>query len=55
LKANPFGVFWAEKFFVSEFDETWYIYAPGDGDYFIIKYIFCQVINKHFIPFFKIA
>jgi hypothetical protein len=34
---GPFGVFRAEKFFVSEFDETWYIDAPYDGDHFIIK------------------
>jgi hypothetical protein len=55
LKANPFGVFLAENFFVLEFDETLYTDAPFDGDHFILKYIFCQVINKHFIPFFKIA
>ena len=46
---GPFGVFWAEKFFVSEFDETWYIDAPYDGDHFIIKKIFWQMINKHVI------
>jgi hypothetical protein len=50
-----FGVFWGEKFFVSEFDETLYTDAPFDGDHFILKYIFCRVIKKHFIPFFKIA
>ena len=44
---GPFGVFWAEKIFVFEFDETWYIDAPDEGDHFIIKYIFCQLINKH--------
>jgi hypothetical protein len=38
-----FGVFWAEK----KFDETWYIDAPFDEDHFIIKYIFCQLRNKH--------
>ena len=55
LKANPFGVFWGEKFFVSEFDETLYTDAPFDGDHFILKYIFCRVIKKHFIPYFKIV
>jgi hypothetical protein len=47
--------FGTKKFFVSEFDETLHIDAPFDGDHFIINKFFCQVINKHFIPFFKNA
>jgi hypothetical protein len=34
LKIDPFDVFWAKKFFFSEFDETWYIDAPLDEDHF---------------------
>jgi hypothetical protein len=39
---QPFGVFWAEKFFVSEFDETLHIDAPFDGDHFIINKSFVR-------------
>ena len=36
LKIDPFDVFWAKKFFFSEFDETWYIDAPLDEDHVAI-------------------
>jgi hypothetical protein len=41
-KFEGFGVFCAEKFFVSEFDETWHIDAPFHGYHFIINKFFVR-------------
>jgi hypothetical protein len=44
----------SEKFFASEFDETWYIDGPFDGDNFIKKKILSDDKQTFYTIFFKL-